>query len=282
MKSEKRNGFIDIHSHFLPFLDDGAESYDHCVDSARYYLSAGIEQVIATPHYIPGTKWAPTIEQILNSIKQTEKILEEQDIPLTIHPGMEIMLTDQVCNNFDPDQYLSLGDKGYYLIEFPFNSQLNSSLSRGIQRLQSLEGIRFVIAHPERCEIFNTNNNWLELLVDKGIFTQVNIDSILGLAGKKIQQRAFEFLDAGLVHFLASDNHAKEGRMPPHHKKIDQLYDLIGKETTNHALKLNPMKLLEGKKVTPLINDGTINFPAQLYARQGGYMRKLKNLFIHN
>lgn len=282
MKSKMQNGFIDIHSHFLPFLDDGAESYNDCLAAAQCYLSAGIDQVIATPHYISGSKWTPTVNQILSNIKQTEKILEEHDVPLTILPGMEIMITDQICNSFDPDQFLSLGDKGCYLIEFPFNSRLNTSIANGIERLQSSDGIQFVIAHPERCNIFTDSNSWLKLLVDNGMFTQVNIDSILGLAGKKVQQRAFKMLDAGLVHFLASDTHAKEGRMPPDHTTIEKLYDLIGNENTNRALKHNPTSLLEGKKVDPLNTDGKIYFSNQLYSLQGGYMRKLRNFFTDN
>ena len=97
MKSVKQSGFIDIHSHFLPFLDDGAQNYDQCLAAARCYLNAGIEKVIATPHYIQGTKWEPTPAQIVDSIQQTEKILDEHEISLKILPGMEIMLTESIC-----------------------------------------------------------------------------------------------------------------------------------------------------------------------------------------
>ena len=260
MKSDKQNGFIDIHSHFLPFLDDGAENYDQCLAAARCYLRAGIDCVIATPHFIAGTKWTPTPEQILDNIKQTEKIFEEKEIPLKILPGMEIMISDQICYNFDPNQFLSLGEKGFYLIEFPLNSQLSTPVAKGLQHLQSLEGIHFIIAHPERCTIFNDSSDWLELLVDRGILTQVNIGSLLGLAGKKVQLKACELLDAGLVHFLASDSHAKDNRMPPDTAQIEHLFSLLGEKTTNRALKLNPQRLLADKKVDPLISEGKIQF----------------------
>ena len=115
------------------------------------------------------------------------------------------------------------------------------------------------------------------------MMTQINIDSLFGLAGKKAQHKALEFLQAGLVHFLASDTHPGYGRMPPDKAAIDRLYELVGKETTTRALKSNPLDLLAGKKVDPLRSDGIINlnFSAQLHAWQGGYMQRLKNLFMN-
>lgn len=282
MKSDKQSGFIDIHSHFLPFLDDGAENYAQCLASARWYLSAGINQVIATPHFIPGTKWEPTPEQIGDSIQQAEKMLAEQNLPLKILPGMEIMLTENICRNFAPDRFLSLGGRGFYLIELPLDSGLSTPLAEGLQRLPLVENMHFVIAHPERCKVFTDNRGLLEQLVGQGILTQVNIDSVLGLAGQRVQQNALEFLQAGWVHFLASDTHARNGRMPPNKIQIAQLYDLLGKDATVHALQLNPQRLLTGKRVDPIIPDGNIRFLTQLYAQQGGYMQKLKKIFIRH
>ncbi len=282
MINGKQSGFIDIHSHFLPFLDDGAQNYDQCVAAARWYVSAGFEKVIATPHYIPGTKWEATPDQILSNIRQTENILKEHEIPLTILPGMEIILTESICRNFDPDQFLSLGEKGYYLIEFPLNSPLSTPVAEGLQRLQSTESIHFAIAHPERCKVFHDSNDLLKRFVTNGMLAQVNIDSLLGKAGPKVQQKALEYLQAGLVHFLASDTHARDGRMPPDKSTIEHLCGLLGEETTSNALKHNPQRLLAGKKVDPLISDGNINFIAEPYVPQGGYMQKLKKIFTRN
>lgn len=280
MVSNKQEGFIDIHSHILPFLDDGAKNYVKCLEAALCYHSAGFEQVIATPHFIPGTKWTPTPDQIFDKIKQAEALFKEHEIPLVIVPGMEIMFTDQICNNFDPDKYLSLGEKGYFLIEFPMNSELSGDVRKQlIWRLKEFKEFNFIIAHPERCQIFN-NSGFLQLLVDQGMFTQLNINSLLGRHGVGVQQNAIKLLRAGLVHFLASDTHAKDGRMPPGKDTIDTLYELLGTETTNQAFIRNPKRLLAGKKVDPLIPSGNMENLEKLQLVKGGYLQKLKKIFM--
>jgi protein-tyrosine phosphatase len=283
MAMDKHRGFIDIHSHFLPFLDDGAENDQQCLAAARCYQSAGIDQVIATPHFLPGTKWAAAPEQISDSIRRTGNILREQGISITILPGMEIMLTDMLGGNFDLRPVLSLGGKGAYLVEFPLHSPYDASMAERLEHWQAAKDMHFVIAHPERCAIFNDNSssNRLAALVNMGMMVQVNIDSLMGLAGKKAQQAASAFLQAGIVHFLASDAHPRDGRMPPDNTAMDRLTRLLGRKTTIQALRTNPMNLLAGKKVDPLPPDGNIHFSAQLHAMQGGYMQKLKNLFTH-
>ncbi|MCL7488976.1 MAG: hypothetical protein M8357_12480 [Desulfobulbaceae bacterium] len=278
---DKRRGFIDIHSHFLPFLDHGAENDQQCLAAARCYQSAGIDQVIATPHFLPGTKWAAAPEQISDTIRRTRNILREQGISITILAGMEIMLTDMLGGNFDLRPVLSLGGKGAYLVEFPLHSPYDASMVERLEHWQAARGVHFVIAHPERCAIFNDNSSRLDALVNTGMMVQVNIDSLLGQAGKKAQQAALAFFQAGIVHFLASDAHPRDGRMPPDSASMARLTRLLGRETTFQALRTNPMNLLDGKKVDPLRPDGNIHFSAQLHAMQGGYMQKLKNLFTH-
>lgn len=282
MNSARERGFIDIHSHFLPFFDDGAENYPQCLTTAEWYFKTGFEQVVATPHYIPGTRWKPTPARILAGIRQAENMLKEHKIPLKILPGMEIMVTESICRDFDPAQFLSLGEQGFYLIEFPLHSPVSTPVLEKLHDLQSVATLHFVIAHPERCNIFFDNRELLELLVGKGMVVQINIDSLLGLAGPKVQQQALALLQAGQAHFLASDTHAREGRMPPDNKKIEQLIAVLGKEATDQALKINPHRLLAGKKVDPIIPNGNIQLLAQLYAQQGGYMQRLKNIFTHH
>lgn len=248
-------GFIDIHSHILPGLDDGPESMDQCVEAARRYRAIGMNCVVATPHWFKFTGWAPAPERIIRSAAEVEEALRQAGTPLTILPGMEIGLVDRLEKDFPASQLLPLGTSRHYLIEFPLMVAYMKPERLIFRLLRSRREIGIILAHPERCIAFLDNDASLREMAARGVLVQMNISSILGGFGREIQQTAVNFLRRGLVHFLATDSHAAGRRMPPDPGEWKMLGRYIGDDAVAAACMENPRRLLAGEPVAPVTAD---------------------------
>lgn len=253
-------GFLDIHSHFLPGLDDGPEDYGQCLEAAKRYHAIGVDQVIATPHWIQGSRWTPAPEVVRNRTAEAQEWIREAGFDLRLLPGMEIALTDYLCGHFRASDFVSLGEKGFFLIEFPFTSPLSAPTAKNVRALLTRQKEnRFIIAHPERCAMFQDNLDSVGEMVALGMLTQVNIGSVLGYSGKKVQMTALKLLHANLIHFLGTDSHGRAGRMPPNPQEMAELATLIGADTVLVGFRDNPHCLLSGEMVRPLRSKGSGN-----------------------
>ncbi|HBI16213.1 MAG TPA: hypothetical protein DDY20_11970 [Desulfobulbaceae bacterium] len=246
-------GFFDIHSHFLPGLDDGPEDYGQCLEAAKRYVAIGVDRVIATPHWIQGSRWTPTPEEVRRRTAEAEQWLHEAGMGLILLPGMEIALSDSLCRHFIASDFISLAEQGYFLIEFPLISHLKATAADVVgTMLKRQQENHFIIAHPERCIMFQENLDSIRKMVAGGMLTQVNISSILGYSGKTAQMAALKLCNENLVHFLGSDSHARAGRMPPDPKEMSELAGLIGADAVAAGFRDNPNRLLLGEQVFPL------------------------------
>lgn len=271
-------GYIDIHSHFLPGLDDGPEDYEKCLAAARQYVNIGVHCIVATPHCIHGTKWAAPPDRIFAAIRETAQRIDEAGIPLHILPGMEIAMADILCGLIPSSDFLSLADSGYYLVEFPIQN-IFSTLDEGkIHRLLTLqEEKRFIIAHPERCAILRENIDMVARLVEKGVLIQININSILGRFGDEIRNTALLLFRHGLVHFLATDSHARGSLTPPTPEQMATLCRILGEKTVNTAFRENPLNLLSGNEIQPLnVKMPAVRAKKQYHPSRGKFVNGLR------
>ncbi|MHB8791006.1 MAG: tyrosine-protein phosphatase [Desulfobulbaceae bacterium] len=252
----RTQGFIDIHSHILPGLDDGPAAMEQCIEAARRYRAAGFSCVVATPHWVRYTGWTFSPELIIRSAAEVEQALHGAGVDLKILPGMEIALTDGLERNILETKLLRLGTSSYYLVEFPLQGP-HANLKKALFHLADAQGaLPVVLAHPERCAAFQDDDDLLRKVIDRGGLLQMNIDSILGNFGVQIQQIAATMLREGLVHFLATDSHAAGRRMPPDATEWERLTELLGNSVVRAACQVNPGRLLARQAVTPLAVDG--------------------------
>lgn len=254
MNRDSGEGYIDIHSHFLPGVDDGPENFDQCLEAAEIYAAAGVSCLVATPHCMHGTMWAAPPERIRALVRETENLLRARGIPLRILPGMEIAAADLAVGHFPAADFLPLGDRGgAFLIEFPLHAAFGLDNEPLLHKLLPAgRGKCYIIAHPERCTMFDGNIERARQMVARGMLFQVNIGSLLGQAGAGPRETALELLRAGLVHFLATDTHCRAGRMPPDPARMAQLRQLLGDDAVTTAFRDNPRRMLEGKTVQPV------------------------------
>lgn len=200
---------IDIHTHILPGVDDGAADLYESLDLARAAVSEGIKVVIATPHHANELYYNQASEVVAKCQMLNEHLIEA-NIPLTVLTGQEIRVHDGLLDSWANGTLLSLANSRYALLEMP-----SASIPKGMLDLVyelSLLHVTPVIAHPERNAEVVKHPERLEELVDAGAAAQVTTHSLLGGFGKRIEQTAWQLCGDGLIHFVSSDAHHLQKR----------------------------------------------------------------------
>lgn len=199
---------IDIHSHILPAVDDGAKSIDESLELIRLELKNDVDTIVLTPHFNP---MSDDFESFLlkreNAYNVLQQAVDSEKLPIRLILGAEIFFSPELLN-LDLDK-LSIGDTDYILIEFPFNYYPTWAAEVFYQLL--IKGKTPIIAHVERYSYFEQNPFLLYKLVESGCYAQINADSILRHLRSKFIKKC---ISHNLVHFIASDSHSPTGRYP--------------------------------------------------------------------
>ncbi len=233
--------FIDIHVHILPGVDDGPKSLTESTDMAKTYASVGVRQLIATPHYIPGTAWAVGRDLIARKLKELEKHFTGEGISLKIFPGMEIAYHNNIMDRLAKGLLQPLANSNTYLLEPSFRDSPDALLSSARQMMDT--GCGVILAHPERIPSFQETNKFLTDLIGQGLQIQVNVGSLLGKFGKSSKKLAMFLIDNNCVHFLASDAHSALGRCPLNRSDWQRLTELLGDDLLSRLCVVNPSLL---------------------------------------
>ena len=200
---------IDLHSHVLPGVDDGARTLEQSLDIANAAYRDGIRMLAATPHVRSDYPTEPeTMERLVAELRAA---LAERDISLDLRPGGEIAL-DQLPALAPEDlrRFGLGGSRGYLLLEMPYAGWPHGLRER-VFELQ-LQGLTPVLAHPERNADVQASPARLEELVAAGALVQVTAASVDGRLGRSARASALDLIKRGLAHLLASDAHAPDLR----------------------------------------------------------------------
>jgi protein-tyrosine phosphatase len=202
---------VDIHNHILPRLDDGPDGMADALLMAEQAVEAGITHVVATPHHRNET-FTNRPPQILQKTEELNLELTQNNIPLTILPGMELHLHGDVAADLEKlDQAVLPLCKGpYILIELPY-AHIPHFTDSIFYQLQ-LRGYIPIIAHPERNAEIKRQPNRLFNLINQGALVQITAASVVGLFGSDSQKFSQKLIRHHLVHFIASDAHNTTNR----------------------------------------------------------------------
>ncbi|WP_138754958.1 tyrosine-protein phosphatase [Paenibacillus sinopodophylli] len=195
---------IDIHTHILPGLDDGAADWNDTLNMARAAVSEGITTIIATPHHANGT-YMNTAQDVAEHTHTINEKLIAAGVPVTIRTGQEIRVHDDLLDAWSRNELLPLAGSNYVLIEMPA-SRIPKSMIELIHELTILR-LKPIIAHPERNAEVVQHPQRLAELIEAGAYAQVTSHSLLGGFGKRIEQSAWSLLKAGHIHIVSSDAH---------------------------------------------------------------------------
>jgi protein-tyrosine phosphatase len=247
MLSQKSNMIMyDIHCHILPQIDDGPSSIEKSLDMCRFAACQGIKAIVATPHYMYNNTMP--FEMILPRISFLNQKLIDEDIELSILPGMEVPLFPDLVELYLKGNIMTLNLKNYLLIELPLNGIFPIYMYDVLFKLQ-LKGIKPVIAHPERCEIIIKEPDTAYSLVGSGCLMQINSGSIKGMFGRKVKKTALFLLKHGMAHVVASDNHPQYGRMSSLKESYNTIIKRFGEKLAYDLFIDNPNKIISGQEV---------------------------------
>jgi protein-tyrosine phosphatase len=201
---------IDLHCHILPGLDDGPVNLDFSLAMARSAEEAGINVAVATPHVRSDYPNEP--DQIAAAVHELNEAVAEEGIELRVLAGAEVSLQSAVELDDATLASLCLATGDCLLVESPYRS-IDIDLEGILRELQA-RGFRPLLAHPERCPIFQRDPSRLARLVNGGTMCSITSGSLAGRFGTTVRRFSLDLLYDGLVHDVASDAHDHLHRPP--------------------------------------------------------------------
>lgn len=228
---------IDIHTHILSNVDDGAVNMADSLQALQSAEKAGFTDIILTPHYIPDY-YENTVDELEEKINNLREQTYKGNVIINIHEGNEIYICEDLVELVKNNQLYTLAGSKYVLFELPLNHKLFIT-NNVITELIANDYIP-ILAHPERYEYIQENPNELINLINSGVLIQANYASITGRYGKTAQKTVMKMLKHKMVHFLGTDTHRKgslyedfDGILKELSKVLSQ--DEIKDLTTNNA-----------------------------------------------
>jgi protein-tyrosine phosphatase len=242
---------IDIHSHVLYGLDDGARTLEDSVAMVRMAAAHGTTDLVATPHANPNYRFDPQIIE-----ERLAEVAEASGNILRLHSGCDFHLSyDNIQDAIANPRKFTINHHRYLMVEFSDLLIFNNTAEIFL-RLEEA-GMTPVITHPERNGLLRQRVDHIAKWVEAGACVQVTGQSLLGEFGRRAAEFSRTLLDRRLVHFLASDAHDCEHRPP----RLDLAYQWV-KEHCSEGLAealcvINPKATLTGESLEPLEDAAT-------------------------
>jgi protein-tyrosine phosphatase len=238
---------IDIHSHILPEVDDGAPSLDVALSMLEVSALDGVKTQVLTPHMHPG-RYDNKIDDLQKNFELFSAEVSQSGIDIELKLAAEIHIRPDIPLLSKSDKLLWIGQWNgakVFLLEFPFNQIPHGSLNL-IQWLVK-HNIKPLLAHPERYQAFQSSPSKLSEYVAAGCLVQLTTSSLTGQFGKDSYLAAEYFLKNGMAHFIASDCHNLDRRAPGLSEAVNCAAEMIGEAQAKALVEDNPARLLSTK-----------------------------------
>ena len=238
------NGYLDMHSHIIPSVDDGAKDMTMTMEMIAAAYEQGVRIMIATPHYYPGHNNCPP--DILNKIYgETVSAIQETYKDFTLLLGNEIYYKEEMIDGLKEKRIFSLADTRYILVEFSVMAEYRY-LYEAVKKCVNA-GFYPVLAHIERYRCLYKEEKRVAELINVGAYMQVNAENFKKGFFMPERKYCMKLLQSGMVHFLGSDCHNMESRKPNLGLAADYLEQKTEKAIFERIMKKNPKLLLENK-----------------------------------
>jgi len=231
---------IDLHSHILPGIDDGAGSIDDSLDLARELHDAGVTEVFATPHYITETIYTSPKKANLKLVSDLQKRLDVEGVDLKVHLGNEIYICKEIADLVSGGEVSGLGGFSYLLVELPMSGDFLGYYDIFLGLIRA--GYKVVLAHPERYTSFASDFSLVSELFEMGVLMQCNVGSFAGQYGKTVFKLARRMAKEKMIWGMGSDiHHVHPGLLNEGLKKLSKYYN---DDELEQILVGNPKKIL--------------------------------------
>lgn len=238
----------DLHTHFVPGVDDGARSVEQALQYLGDLAEDGVRRVATTPHLPASRIEGPYREKVRASFGELRETARRELPSLDLTLAYEVRLDDRSANLAEPE--LTLGEGDFLLVEFS-GFRVPAEPESWFQRVTDA-GRTPILAHPERyrgvADAYGRLQEWREA----GVRTCVNVGSLWGRHGKKAAALARRMLVDGRIDLLATDNHSRPGRVD----SLRPIWDLLSADGHREAATLlvsgNPGAVLDGATPEPV------------------------------
>ncbi len=235
---------IDIHSHILHGIDDGARDLQMSLEMIRISVKEGTKDIIATPHYRRGY-FNTSYKEIKESVFKLNEIIKQRKIECNIHFGQEVYCSNNIIKDLKNGSIGTINDGEYMLIELPINNT-QKDIIEYMYELR-IRGITPIIAHPERYKYVIKDITFLNDFIKEGCIFQMNSGSILGEYGRDVKRTARKLIDNYIYSFIGSDGHNNIGRTTGIKEGFNLLEEL--NEDLYNSILINSRRLIDNKHV---------------------------------
>ncbi len=233
---------IDLHSHILPGIDDGAKSFDVSLAILKGLREHGVSDVVATPHFVNGSSYMSTVAENRQLVEMLQEKADEADLDIEIHLGNEIYIDRDIPKLLHSHMITTMDESKYLLVELPMSGEYPDY--EDILLSLNYAGYQVILAHPERYHTVWKDFSILEDLAEQGILFQCNLGSFIGQYGRHAQKTARKLAKNDLIFAFGTDIH--------HQRDYDEITDAIAKVSRYYnndelyeLLVKNPRKVIK-------------------------------------
>lgn len=233
---------IDIHTFVLPNFSKGPKDKDTFIHIAKMLAKQGVTHAVATPT-INSEVPVESKEAILNQIDIVNCHLKELSIPLKILPGQKVRSSRQILSLYT--ESLTINNTNKYLM-IDLTEEVSITQFEDIIYKVQLNEVVPIISEPEMCSLILDNPQKLYQFVKNGAIIQLSAASILGQNGRKAKRAAFQFIEHGLAHVIASGVTAQTFKT----YGLQRAYGMLSKRYDNrtvYMLKENAESIIRGE-----------------------------------
>ena len=239
---------IDIHTHILPGIDDGARDLTDTLEMAQIAVESGTTDLVATPHCNLIGRYDNYFDSAYREVfLMAKKAIEKAEIPLRLYPGAELYTTEDVPQLFRNEQIMPINASHYLLMEFSFDGDPEFA-DRMLGEMHEL-GVIPVVAHIERYHFDQEFPQIARDWHDKGYVIQCNKGSFQGRFGREEKKLAYRLMDRRLVDVIASDTHRPNVRTPDMREVYRDLQMDYPESCLKRLFRGNPARILADKPI---------------------------------
>src|SRR5437660_9522558 len=237
---------IDLHCHFLPGIDDGAQTLADGLALAQAAVADGITYSVMTPHIHPG-RYENTRSTIEKAFKDFRLALRKARVALHIGMAAEVRLSPDIVALLRCNEVPFLGELDGHriiLLEFP-HTQITPGADKLVERLLQ-HNIRPLIAHPERNQDVIRDLSKIAPFIEMGCFLQITAGALLGDFGRAPPRRALQLLALPAFQVLPPPAHHLTGRRPVLPGGLEARSGGVGPPGAHDPVNRNPRIILRG------------------------------------
>jgi protein-tyrosine phosphatase len=239
---------IDLHSHILHGIDDGASDIEMALDMARRAVDDGVEVMACTPHFLPGI-YDPSVEVVKARVVELNDRLMEEGIDLAVVSGCEAHVRPDMVERLKNAEILGIHSGRHVLCEAP-PTVLPPHMDRLFMNMMAA-GYTPILAHVERYRWMDRALPWVERMAQSGVLMQVTAGSFFGDYGRMAQDWSMRLLLDGLVSIVASDAHDLDVRPPGLSKARKLVASELGADEARRMFRDRPEAILLGESAIP-------------------------------